>query len=120
MRTFRLEAGICKVGRLGLGLPNLELRFLRIVSDGRLIQASKLGRTWKSFCFSIFFFALEPILADVCGIGCEVALSGYAEYYSFRILPGDKSTFCLQSTAVYGVYVMLFKLSCARWASMCL
>lgn len=61
--TFGLEAGICEVGRLWGRLAHLMLRLLFCLSAHLVHEKLKTLLTWKSFFFSFFFLALEPIFA---------------------------------------------------------
>ena len=53
-----------KFSGLPLALPTLSLAFWRLVNMLSVgdIWREEDGGTWKSFCFSFFFLALEPIV----------------------------------------------------------
>lgn len=61
VRTFGLETGIGVIGSLGLSLSNLEFWFLEMLVIVRHLLFMFCRLTWKSFFFSFFLFALEPI-----------------------------------------------------------
>ena len=60
-RTFRLETGVGEVLRLAFGFSDLEFSFLCSVSLCLFILSEE-WLTVKSFCFSFFFFALDPMV----------------------------------------------------------
>lgn len=65
MLTSRFEAGVCEIIWLCFGFSNPQLRFLCSGSSEKgphYLLGRFPGNTLKSFFFSAFFLALEPIL----------------------------------------------------------
>ena len=59
---FALKLVSVKLADLGFVLPTLSLVFYSSELDNSRKSSGLMTTTWKSFFFSLFFFALEPIL----------------------------------------------------------